>query len=92
MLEAIARGTDTSDKNSDRMQEIMMRHQLGARRMLHFLTSRVAHTRGDLLTVAKGVGIIYAPSGLIIISFFSAGIEEPCGEFEDGSAASRNRS
>ncbi len=84
MLEAIAQGTATSTESSDRMQAIMRAQQSGARRIPHFLTSQVAHKTGDLPpNVANDVGIVYAQSGRIIISFFTAEIEGPYAELED---------
>jgi beta-lactamase class A len=83
MLEAMVQGTAASEESSDRMQKIMMAQLWGARRIPHFLAVPVAHKTGDLLTVANDVGIIYAASGPIVLAFFSTGIEEPMGQFED---------
>jgi len=64
----------------------MMRAQLsGARRLPHFLVGvPVAHKTGDFGPVlANDVGIVYAKSGPIVVSFFLNAITEPYGEAED---------
>lgn len=84
MLEAIARHTLVSEEGSGRMQVIMRLQKSGARRIPHFLDVPVAHKTGDWQpTAANDVGIVYARSGRIIISFFTTEIEGPYGELED---------
>jgi beta-lactamase class A len=84
MLEAIAHNTIASKESCDRMQAIMRLQKSGACRIPHYLDVPVAHKTGDLPpSVANDVGIVYANSGQIIISFFTMDIEEPYGELED---------
>jgi beta-lactamase class A len=83
-LESIERGTAVSAKRSVEMKQILLRQQLGARRIPHFLTVPVAHKTGDGANVANDVGIVYARSGPIVISFFAMAIKGPYAETEDG--------
>lgn len=83
MLEGIENGTIASKQSCDEMKRIMRGQQSGARRIPHFLTVPVAHKTGDLGIVANDVGMVYAKSGTIIISFFTLGITGPYAETED---------
>ena len=66
------------------MKTIMSRQQAGSRRLPHFLGVPVAHKTGDFPPVlANDVGIVYAKSGPIVVSFFLNAITEPYGEAED---------
>ena len=66
------------------MLAILGDQTLGERRIPHYLNLPIAHKTGDLPPgVANDVGIVYAGSGPIVISFFSTGIREPYGEFDD---------
>ena len=82
-LEAIGRGTALSAKRSLEMKNILLRQQLGKRRIAHFLDVPVAHKTGDGATVANDVGLVYARSGPIVISFFAMAITGPYAETED---------
>jgi beta-lactamase class A len=82
-LESIERGTAVSERRSLEMKQILLRQQLGSRRIPHFLTVPVAHKTGDGATVANDVGIVYARSGPIVISFFAMAIRGPYAETED---------
>jgi beta-lactamase class A len=83
MLEGVEKGTIASSQSCDEMKRIMRGQQSGARRIPHFLTVPVAHKTGDLSVVANDVGMVYAKSGTIIISFFTMGITGPYAETED---------
>ena len=76
-LESIERGTAVSAKRSLEMKNVLLRQQLGARRIPHFLTVPVAHKTGDGTTVANDVGVVYARSGPIVVSFFAMAIRGP---------------
>ena len=82
-LEAIDRGTAVSAKRSFEMKNILLRQQLGVRRVPHYLTVPVAHKTGDGANVANDVAIVYAHSGPIVISFFTMGITGAYAEVED---------
>jgi len=82
-LESIERGTAVSAKRSIEMKNILLRQQLGARRIPHYLTVPVAHKTGDGADVANDAGIVDARSGPIVISFFTMGITGPYAETED---------
>lgn len=66
------------------MLQMFRAQQSGARRLPHFLAVPVGHKTGDFPPVlANDVGIIYARSGPIVVSFFLNGIRGPYAEAED---------
>ena len=85
MLEAIERRTLPSKAGADELIRMLRAQLSGARRLQHFLTGvTVAHKTGDFGPVlANDVGIVYAKSGPIVVSFFLNAITEPFGEAED---------
>jgi beta-lactamase class A len=92
MLESMQRCSDGSAGTSPiaaqasctDMMRMMRAQQSGARRLPHFLGVPVAHKTGDFPPVlANDVGIVFARSGPIVISFFTNAIEGPYGEAED---------
>jgi beta-lactamase class A len=92
MLEAIQRCNDgsaaapqlaTKESCAD-MMRMLRAQQSGARRLPHFVNVPVAHKTGDFPPVlANDVGIVFARSGPIVISFFANAIEGSYGEAED---------
>jgi beta-lactamase class A len=85
MLEAIERRTLPSKEGAEELLRMMRAQQAGARRLPHFLTGvQVAHKTGDFPPVlANDVGVVYAPSGAIVVSFFLNEITGNYGEAED---------
>jgi hypothetical protein len=84
LLEAIERCTIASRSSCAEMRDTFRHQQSGARRLPHFLDVPVGHKTGDFPPVlANDVGIIYARSGPIVVSFLTNGIREPYGELED---------
>jgi beta-lactamase class A len=91
MLEAIhncsggAKGPPSGARaGCDDMIRMMRAQQAGARRLPHFVTVPIAHKTGDFPPVlANDVGIAFARSGPIVISFFANAIEGPYSEAED---------
>ncbi|HEX6162176.1 MAG TPA: serine hydrolase [Vicinamibacterales bacterium] len=84
MLEAIEKKTIASAAACNEMLRMMRAQQAGARRLNHFLTVPVAHKTGDFAPVlANDVGIIYARSGPIVVSFLANAITGNYGEAED---------
>ena len=84
MLEAIEKKTIASTDRLRRMLRMMRAQQAGARRLNHFITVPVAHKTGDFPPVlANDVGIIYARSGPIVVSFLGNAITGNYGEAED---------
>jgi beta-lactamase class A len=66
------------------MMRMLRAQQSGARRLPHFVNVPVAHKTGDFPPVlANDVGIIFARSGPIVVSFFANAITGPYGEAED---------
>ena len=84
MLEAIEKKTIASTAACNDMLRMLRAQQAGARRLNHFLTVPVAHKTGDFPPVlANDVGIIYARSGPIVVSFLGNAITGNYGEAED---------
>jgi len=86
MLEAIEKRALPSKAGADELLRMLRAQQSGARRLPHFLPPgvSVAHKTGDFPPVlANDVGIVYAKSGPIVVSFFLNAITEPYGEAED---------
>ncbi len=85
MLEAIEKRTLPSKAGADELLRMMRAQLSGARRLPHFLVGvPVAHKTGDFGPVlANDVGVVYARSGPIVVSFFLNAITEPYGEAED---------
>jgi beta-lactamase class A len=92
LIEAIQRCSDGSapspaiaaQKSCADMMRMMRAQQSGARRLPHFLNVPVAHKTGDFPPVlANDVGVIFARSGPIVVSFFTNGIEGPYADTED---------
>jgi len=84
MLEAIELKTIASAAACDDMLRMLRAQQAGQRRLNHYLSVPVAHKTGDLPPVlANDVGIIYARSGPIVVSYLGTEITGNYGEAED---------
>jgi len=84
MLEAIQARTIVSAKAGDEIVRMMRAQQAGSRRLPHFVDVPIAHKTGDFPPVlANDVGIAFARSGPIVISFFTNAITGPYAEAED---------
>ena len=84
LIEAIEKRTIASKAACDDMIRMMRAQQAGARRLNHFINVPVAHKTGDFPPVlANDVGIIYARSGPIVVSFLGNAITGNYGEAED---------
>jgi len=84
MLEAIEKKTIASAASCDDMLRMLRAQLAGQRRLNHYLSVPVAHKTGDFPPVlANDVGIIYARSGPIVVSFLGNAITGSYGEAED---------
>jgi beta-lactamase class A len=84
MLEAIHTNKLTSQAAAEDMMRMFRAQQAGARRLPHFLNVPVAHKTGDFPPVlANDVGIVFARSGPIVISFFANAIQGGYAHAED---------
>ncbi len=84
MLEAIDKKTIASAASCDEMLRMLRAQLAGQRRLNHYLAVPVAHKTGDFPPVlANDVGIIYARSGPIVVSFLGNAITGNYGEAED---------
>ena len=84
MIEAIEKKTIASTAACDDMLRMMRAQQAGSRRLPHFITVPIAHKTGDFPPVlANDVGIIYARSGPIVVTFLGNAITGNYGEAED---------
>jgi beta-lactamase class A len=84
MIEGIEKKTIASAASCDDMLRMLRAQQAGQRRLNHYLQVTVAHKTGDFPPVlANDVGIIYARSGPIVVSFLGNAIQGSYGEAED---------
>jgi beta-lactamase class A len=84
MIEGIEKKTIASTASCDDMLRMMRAQQAGQRRLNHYLQVPVAHKTGDFPPVlANDVGVIYARSGPIVVSFLGNAIHGSYGEAED---------
>ena len=84
MIEGIEKKTIASPASCDEMLRMLRAQQAGQRRLNHYLQVPVAHKTGDFPTaLANDVGIIYATSGPIVVSFLGNAIRGNYGEAED---------
>jgi beta-lactamase class A len=84
MLEAIEKKTIASEAACTDMLRMLRAQQAGQRRLNHYLSVPVAHKTGDFPPVlANDVGIIYARSGPIVVSYLGNAITGNYGEAED---------
>jgi hypothetical protein len=66
------------------MKRILLEQREGRLRIPHHLEFPVGHKTGDgPPVIANDVGIVYAPGGAIVISFFSASNAAPYPDHED---------
>lgn len=84
LIEGIERGTVASRQSCEEMKRIMLAQQAGTMKIPHYLTVPVAHKTGETGTVTNDVGMIYARSGTIVISFYNMNLSGPRAETEDG--------
>lgn len=73
MLEGIEKGTIASKEACDEMKRAMRAQQAGTRKIPHWLSVPVAHKTGEVGGVSNDVGMIYAKSGTILMSFYTIG-------------------
>jgi beta-lactamase class A len=72
MLESIERATAVSPASSEELRTALRRQQLGDRRLPRFVEHPIGHKTGDYPPHdANDVGIVYAPSGPIVIAVFA---------------------
>lgn len=84
MLEAIEKKTIASAAACEAMLRMLRAQQAGQRRLNHYLSVPVAHKTGDFPPVlANDVGIIYARSGPIVVSYLGNAITGTYGDAED---------
>lgn len=84
MIEAIEKKTIASAASCEAMLRMMRAQLAGQRRLNHFISVPVAHKTGDFAPVlANDVGVIYARSGPIVVSFLGNAIRGNYGEAED---------
>jgi beta-lactamase class A len=84
MLEAIEKKTIASAASCEAMVRMMRAQQAGQRRLNHYVSVPVAHKTGDFPPVlANDVGIIYARSGPIVVSYLGNAITGNYGDAED---------
>jgi beta-lactamase class A len=81
MLESIERATAVSRTSRAELLSALRSQQLGYRRLPRFIEHAVAHKTGDYPPYdANDVGIIYSPSGPIVVAVFANDLG---GDYED---------
>lgn len=83
LLESIERCTVVSKESCDEMKRILRAQQAGQLKIPHYLQVPVGHKTGEVNNVTNDVGIIYAQSGPIVISFYNTGVVGSVAETED---------
>jgi len=84
MLEAIEKKPIAATASCEAMLRMMRAQQAGQRRLNHYISVPVAHKTGDFPPVlANDVGIIYARSGPIVVSYLGNAITGTYGDAED---------
>jgi beta-lactamase class A len=73
LLEGIENATIVSKESADEIKRFMRGQKSGVLKIPHWLDVPVAHKTGEIGGVTNDVGMIYARSGPIIISFYSQG-------------------
>jgi beta-lactamase class A len=84
LLEGIEKCTVAAASSCDEMKRILRAQQAGDLKIRHYLTVPVGHKTGETGTVSNDVGMIYARSGTIIVSFFNMDMTGRRAETEDG--------
>jgi beta-lactamase class A len=84
MLESIELATAASRTSSAELQIALRRQQLGHRRLPRLIEHPIAHKTGDYPPHdANDVGIIYSPSGPIVVAVFANDLDGDYEEEED---------
>ncbi|MEJ3742553.1 serine hydrolase [Actinomycetes bacterium KLBMP 9797] len=84
MLESIERATAVSSDSSAQLRAALRRQQLGERRLPRLIEHPVGHKTGDSPPWdANDVGIVYAPSGPIVVAVFANDLGGDYQEEED---------
>lgn len=71
-------------QSCEEMKRILLAQQSGVIKLPHYLTVPIGHKTGETGTVTNDVGMIYARSGTIVISFYNVELSGPRAETEDG--------
>jgi beta-lactamase class A len=83
LLEGIELGTIASKDSCEEMKRILLGQKSGQLKIPHYLQVPVGHKTGETNAVTNDVGIIYARSGPIIISFYNMFVVGLRAETED---------
>ncbi|MEQ9449454.1 MAG: serine hydrolase, partial [Rhodospirillaceae bacterium] len=74
LLESIQTGTAASPESCEEMRRILLGQKSGELKIPHYLSVPVGHKTGETGDVTNDVGIIYAKSGPIVISFYNMNV------------------
>src|SRR6185437_4475211 len=80
MLAGLERCTIVSKPSCAEIKRMLRAQQSGQRKIPHFLNVPVAHKSAEVNGVTNDVGIIYAKSGAIVVSFLTQGYTGSIGE------------
>jgi beta-lactamase class A len=71
LVESIEKCTVAKQESCDEMRRMLRAQQAGTMKIPHYLTVPVGHKTGETTGVTNDVGVIYAKSGPIVISFYN---------------------
>ncbi len=83
LLENIELCTVASENSCNEMKRMLLSQQAGQLKIPHYLEVPVGHKTGEVNNVTNDVGIIYARSGPIVISFYNMSVVGSRAEAED---------
>lgn len=83
LVESFETCTIAKTESCDEMRRMFRAQQAGTMKIPHYLTVPVGHKTGETGGVTNDVGVIYARSGPIVISFYNMNMTESRADTED---------
>ncbi|MCA0202217.1 MAG: class A beta-lactamase-related serine hydrolase [Proteobacteria bacterium] len=83
LVESVERCTVAKPESCDEMRRMLRAQQAGTMKIPHYLTVPVGHKTGETTGVTNDVGVIYAKSGPIVISFYNMNMTGSRADTED---------
>lgn len=83
LVEGVEKCTVAKLESCDEMRRMLRAQQAGTMKIPHYLTVPVGHKTGETTGVTNDVGVIYAKSGPIVISFYNMNMTGTRADTED---------
>ena len=83
LVEGVEKCTVAKPESCDEMRRMLRAQQAGTMKIPHYLTVPVGHKTGETTGVTNDVGVIYARSGPIVISFYNMNMTGSRADTED---------